>query len=106
MQNNPFKVPGATFGWVTATFRALDVCFDPQMLADYSVPTLVLGSPDDSVVDATAFKRWVQVASAHAKSEVRLRTFPGAKHELLSEIPEYYEPAVAEVRAALKPFLG
>lgn len=104
IQDSPFKIPGATFGWVAATFRAIDACFDPQRLAALSAPTLVLGAGAETVVDADAFKAWVLAASRDAKAEVQLRLLPGARHELLSEIPDYYEPTLAAIRSFLKPY--
>jgi alpha-beta hydrolase superfamily lysophospholipase len=98
MCDTPYEIPGATFGWVAATFRALQVCFDPEVLKNHRVPTLVMGGSKETVVDVSAFKAWVDVASEHAPADVQLRMFPGAKHELFSEIPEYYEPAVKEAR--------
>ena len=50
------------------------------------------------MVDGAAFQTWVQVASENAPAEIQLRLIPGGKHELLSEIPEYYDAAVAAIR--------
>lgn len=105
MQSGPYKSPGATFGWVAATFRAIETCFDPKYLAELTVPTLVLAGSEETVVDPKSFQRWVTVASAHAKADVQLRIFPGAKHELLSEIPSLYRQAIAATRAWLVPRL-
>lgn len=99
MRATPYKIPGATFGWVDATFRALRVCFDPEVLKNYTVPTLVMGGSKEQVVDAEAFKAWVRVASEHSKADVQMRLIPGAKHELFSEIPEYYDSAIAAARS-------
>ncbi len=98
MRATPYKIPGATFGWVDATFRALRVCFDPEVLKKYAVPTLVMGGSKETVVDVDAFQSWVRVASEHVKADVQLRVIPGAKHELFSEIPEYYDSAVHAAR--------
>jgi lysophospholipase len=106
MQKTPYPCPGATFGWVAASFRAIDVCFDPRRLAGLTVPTLVLGGTDESVVDRAAFQRWVKAASEHAKADVQLRVIPGARHELFSEIPSYYDQALAAARDWLLPRLG
>jgi hypothetical protein len=38
-------------------------------------------------------------------TDVQLRLVPGAKHELFSEVPEFYMPAIAATRAWLAPFL-
>jgi lysophospholipase len=98
MRATPYKIPGATFRWVAATFQALKVCFDPEVLKSYRVPTLVMGGSKETVVDYEAFQAWVRVASEYAPADIQLRLIPGAKHELLSEIPEYYDPAVQAAR--------
>lgn len=105
IQNAPYKSTGATFGWVWASFRAIDRCFEPEELAKLTVPTLVLGGSEESVVDASAFQAWVQVASAHAKAEVQLRILPGAKHELLAEIPSIYRQAIKIISTWIAPHL-
>ncbi len=101
MRDTPYKIPGATFGWVAATFRALGVCFDPDVLKQYTVPTLVMGGSKEAIVDGEAFKAWVGVASENAKTDIQLRLIPGARHELFSEIPEYYDNAMHAARAWL-----
>jgi alpha-beta hydrolase superfamily lysophospholipase len=91
---------------VAATFAAVAKCFDPQALRTLHVPTLLLAGTEETIVEFAAFHRWVQAASAHAKAEVQLRLIQGARHELFSEIPAFYEPAVAAVRHWLKEFLS
>lgn len=105
MQATPYPVPGATFGWVAATFKALDYCFDPSVLARLAVPTFVLAGSEESVVDRDAFQTWVQVAAKHAQADVQLRMIPGARHELFSEIPSYYLPTIHAVKTWLAPYL-
>jgi lysophospholipase len=95
----PYKLPGATFGWVSASFQAIDVCFNPDYLAKLSVPTLVLGAAEESVVDPDCASNWVRVASQHAKGEVQLNVVHGARHELFSELPRLYEDAIQSARS-------
>lgn len=99
MQNSPYKIPGATFAWVDATFKALGTCFSERNLSRLNVPTLILGGTDERVVDAKAFQVWVSAASKHASRDVQLRLIPGARHELLSEIPVHFAATLAEIRA-------
>jgi len=106
MQAGPYPVPGASFGWVAATFRALDLCFDPLRLATLSAPTLVFGGSAEQVVDAAATPAWVKVAKQNAKTKVEFRPIAGAKHELLSEVPEYYDPVRREIEAWFAPHWG
>lgn len=106
MQATPYPVGGVTFGWVAATFKALSLCFDPTELASLAVPTLVLAGTKEGIVEYEAFRRWVQLAAANAAGEVQLKLVQGAKHELFSEIPEYYDQAVGAVRGWLGGFLA
>ena len=95
----PYKLPGATFGWVSASFQAIDVCFNPDYLAKLSVPTLVLGAAEESVVDPDCASNWVQVASKHAKADIELDVVHGARHELFSELPRLYDVAIKRSRS-------
>lgn len=105
MLKTPYPVPAATFGWVSASFAATTFVFDPKNLAKLTVPTLVAGGTEEAVVDFKAFQKWVGVASQHAKAPVQLRLIPGARHELWSEIPDYYDQVLAAVRDWFKEFL-
>lgn len=98
LQASPYPVPGATFGWVSATFAAIDTCFDPSALKGLNVPTLVMGGSAEAVVDVSGFRRFVTVAADHAAAEVQLRIFQGARHELFSEIDVYYDAAIKNAR--------
>ena len=100
-----FAIPGATFGWVSASFQAVACCFDPVRLKGLKAPTLVLSASEEKVVNASAPQSWVAMARA-AGAEVQLKTVQGARHELLSEVPEYYEQALAASRAWLSPHWG
>jgi alpha-beta hydrolase superfamily lysophospholipase len=105
MQTSPYPVPGVTFGWVKATFAAIDQCFSPAALKNLSAPTLVMGGSAESVVDGTGFRRFVAVAAEHAPVDVQLRIFQGARHELFSEIDQYYDAAIKNAREWLTRYL-
>jgi len=98
MQQTPYPIPGVTFGWMKQTFLAKDVIFNQTNLAKLMLPVLVLGGTDDGVVDVGSMQSWVQMAAEKSSCEVQLRLFPGARHELFSEIAEYYMPALQAVR--------
>lgn len=106
MKKCPYPIPGATFGWVAATFKATDYVFDPAVQSQMTAPTLVIGGTAEAVVNGGEFRRFTDLASKHAKVPVSLRLIPGAKHELLSEIPEYYEPTLTAARAFLADFFN
>jgi lysophospholipase len=104
IQRSPYKIPGATFEWVSATFTALEVIFDEQKLSSFTCPTLVLGGTAETVVEQKAFERWVAKAQKQSSAPVRLTMIPGARHELFSEIPKYYEVAMKESIAWIKEY--
>jgi len=98
MQHSPHPVGSATFGWVNQTFAAIDAVFSPANLRELTVPVLVIGGSSESVVDGDGFQRWTQLAAEHAKADIELVLVQGARHELLSEIPKYYEKTLAAAR--------
>ena len=105
MQETPYKCGSATFGWVDQTFEALSVIFDPSNLEKLNVPVLVIGGTAESVVDPDAFQRWIQLASKWAPVNTELVLIPEARHELLSEIPKYYDRTVSTIRRWLDEHL-
>lgn len=104
MKNSPYKLPGATFGWVAASFRAINHCLTPDSLAKLTAPTLVLGGTNETVVDATGFRRFVDLAAQYAPAPVRLQMIQQARHELFSEIPRIYDMTLDFVRVFLRDF--
>jgi len=101
IRNSPYPVPSATFGWVHATFEALRQIYDPGNLKKLTVPVLVMVGSNESVVDASAFQTWLKAAADAAPGDVEYIMIPGAKHELLSEIPQYYQRALAGIKGFL-----
>lgn len=101
MQESPYKIPGATFGWVTATFDAIDVVFDSERLKNFHTPTLLMVGSEEKVVDPEAIRKWVAINVDRSDLTVLFRLISGGKHELLSEIPKYYEQALRHVRKFL-----
>ena len=105
MQETPWKCGSATFGWVDQTFEALAHVFDPSNLEKLRVPVLVIGGTAESVVDPDAFQRWIQLASRWSSAETELLLIPDARHELLSEIPKYYDRTISTIRRWLNTHL-
>lgn len=106
MQTSPYPVSSATFAWVAATFAACTRCFVATDLARLTMPVLVMGGTKEAVVEFESLHRWVQAATAHAPAEVQLKLVPGARHELFSELPEFYRPALGAVRDWFADFLA
>jgi lysophospholipase len=75
------QIGGPTNGWLDGAFAAMD-SFTPDRLAQLKYPVLVVSAEAEAVVDNSAHVRIVgQLANAI------LRTVPGAKHEMLHELP-------------------
>jgi len=106
IQNSPYYVPSATFSWVSSTFAAIDYIFDKANIEKLSAPTLVLSASEDEVVDILGHRRWIESASSLSKVDVALETIHGARHELLSEIPEYREQAIDRIKNWFADFLS
>ncbi len=88
--NTPYPIPGASFGWVKATYEASDIIFDAELLQNIKCPILVLGGALEKVVDASAFTDWAELARKQSEKNGRNLAFnyqliPDAKHELLNE---------------------
>ncbi|MEZ4742363.1 MAG: hypothetical protein R3B45_07945 [Bdellovibrionota bacterium] len=59
IQNAPYQIPSVTFGWVHATFQAMDEIFLPKAIKNLNTDVFIMGSPDDQVVDPSAWQKWV-----------------------------------------------
>jgi lysophospholipase len=75
------QIGGPTNGWLDGAFTNT-ATFTSERLAGLSLPTLVVSAEAESIVDNSAHVRIVGQLP-HAV----LRTVPGAKHEMLHELP-------------------
>ncbi|KPF57469.1 hypothetical protein IP88_16740 [alpha proteobacterium AAP81b] len=80
-----------TWGWLAAAFASLDA-LTPAALAALTTPLLVLSPETDGLVDVAATRR--QVAAIPG---ARLRTWPGAGHELLRETDAIRGEVLAQI---------
>lgn len=94
----PYPLGGVKFGWLNATFDAIAYVNDPANLARFETPTLVLTGSDERVVDPEGTRAWVQHAASHSKARIEFDVIHGARHELFSETPAYYQKAIDLVR--------
>jgi alpha-beta hydrolase superfamily lysophospholipase len=101
IQNAPHQIPSVTFGWVFATFCAIDKIFEADTARNLGCDISIIGSPNDQVVDPTAWHRWVNFAAPLTEKRIEFELEHGARHELLSEIPKYYDHALAESRKVI-----
>ena len=98
IQNAPHQIPSVTFGWVFATFCALEEVFNEGKIKNIPCDISIIGSPNDKVVDPTAWEKWVNLATPLSKHRIEFELMHGAKHEILSEIPTFYDRALAYSR--------
>jgi lysophospholipase len=98
IQSAPHQIPSVTFGWVHASFCAIDAIFNADKIKNLNSDVSIIGSPDDKVVDPTAWQRWVKTATPLTKRHVEFELLHGAKHEILSEIPPYYDHALEHAK--------
>lgn len=106
MQASPYKIPGATFGWVSASFQAIAAIMQAERLGKLSVPTLIMAGTNETVVDPQGFRLFVERAASHAPAPVQLQVIPGAKHELFSEIPRLYTMTLGFTKSFMRDFLA
>jgi lysophospholipase len=75
------QIGGPTNGWLDGAFTNME-SFTPDRLVPLKLPILVVSAEAESVVDNAAHVRVVGQLSGGV-----LRTVPGAKHEMLHELP-------------------
>lgn len=75
------QISGPTNGWLDSAFTNM-ATFTPDRLAGLKLPVLVVSAEAEAIVDNSAHARIVGQLP-HAV----LRTVPGAKHEMLHELP-------------------
>lgn len=105
IQSTPYKIPSPTFTWIKATFQATDFVFDKEVISTLTVPTLVMGGSEETVVDPGGFSRWSQLAGSLIETPIRFDMISGARHELLNETPQYLNQAIANIRNWFRDFL-
>ena len=105
IKNSPYPLGGVTFGWVNAVYIALDHVFNHEVLKSLNTPVLVVGTHKDTVVDCSAFGKWVEHANRCSKSSVQLSWIDGGLHELLAEDPKYRDPTLEHIKSWFVQFL-
>jgi lysophospholipase len=94
----PYPLGGVKFGWVNATFEAIAFVNEQKNLERFEIPTLVLTGSDERVVDPTGTQEWIDNVVKHSKARIEFDVIHGARHELFSETPAYYQKAIDLVR--------
>ena len=106
LKATPYPCPSPTFGWLDATFRAFEFCWNEKNIASYTTPTMVMIGSEEKVVDLGAVKGWVERVKHISKAPVDLTIFEGARHELFSEADLHYRKATGVVQSFIREHLG
>lgn len=101
IQNSPYKIPGPTFGWVKASFKATTFIFHDSNIGKLSCPVQIQLGSREGVVDPKSIEKWVDLAQKIAPNPVSLHTVKGAKHELLFEAETFYNEVLENVNRFL-----
>ncbi len=96
--STPYPIPGATFGWVAATFEAMEMAFSEKTFRAAPAKTYILGGSRDTVVDPEAWQRWAKGAHFYGQHDIAYEMYQDARHELLSEIETVYKRTVEQIR--------
>lgn len=99
--DTPYPIPGPTFGWVHATFNAIDEIFEDTKLSALSCPVLILVGELEAVVDRDAIYRWADIASKLSNQSIKVETIPNGKHELFFEGGEAYKKVIEHAKKFL-----
>lgn len=79
-QNSRLLVTSITFGWLAATYEAIDQLQQPGYLSSIHTPLLLVAAGRDRIVSNQAIRH-----TATQLSSCRLEIISGARHEILQE---------------------
>ena len=82
-ENGQLAVTGVTFGWLDATFRAIDAINRPGVAGKVRIPLLLVTAGDDGIVDNHAIRSFAARVPVH-----QIVNIDGAFHEILQEKKE------------------
>ena len=88
----------ASVGWIRAAFDSCAATtLNSSWMAEIAVPILAFLPGDENIVDSTASQRMLALLP-----DCHIITFPEARHELLSELPEVKTRLFSEIDQFLK----
>lgn len=102
IKNSPYPVPSVSFGWVRATFKAIDDIFRLSNLKKLKCPIFIVAGSEEAVVDSQGFDAWIQDAKSIVETEIKFELVSGGRHELLSEVPKYYDEVIGKMTNWMK----
>lgn len=101
IKNSRFPGKSITFGWLHASAQAQKHVFDKETIKSFRIPIHILFPEKETIVNATSIKKWAKdFKKAHPKL-ANFHLIKGAKHEILFEIKEYYDQAIAIINLAI-----
>jgi lysophospholipase len=100
----PYPMPGPSCGWVRASYRAIHWIHSRARLQGWSVPTLIMASRRDRIVNPLATGVWVERVREYAQAPVELFWEEDSYHELFAEVPEVFDASVRKAREWLSRF--
>ncbi len=85
---SPFRGFGARFGWVHATFEALNSIYSQDGVGKLNSEIFMQYGTDERVVSPVGFDLWPDALKQQGKNVI-VHSLEDARHELLSEADEY-----------------
>ncbi len=98
LQNGIHSGRSITFGWLRATFAALEFVFSEQALQQFDVPVYMLTAEHEEVVDPLGAAKFSSRLKQIKPQQVICEQLNGALHELLFEEKHLYQKALEKVR--------
>ena len=99
---SPYAHAAPSFGWVNATFAALDALARPDLLKGLPCPVRILVGATEEVVDAAAYAPWVRLATQHSAQTVEWKRLGMGRHELLNEVESIERLVLGDIKSWFK----
>ncbi len=95
---SPYMIEGITFGWIKATFDAIDYVTDTKHLKSFKTPTKILYGDDERLVDINAIEEWVKKAKKVSSAKITCEKINKTRHEIFAEAPPAYTQVLDRTR--------
>jgi len=79
-ENPDLALGGVTYGWLSATFRSMDILTRPGFAEKIAIPILMVSAGSDKIVSNNAHKKFSALLPNCRSIEI-----PGARHEIFQE---------------------
>ncbi len=96
-----FLTAGPTYGWLKASFIALDKVHDPQFIQTIVIPIFIATAGDDQTVD-TSYDAQVATNLKHVTHKV----YAGAWHNIFNETDDIRQQLLKDIEEFLIAFQG